>query len=121
MHLSTPALFAPYVRLELLRWDPLYADPLYADGDLGGPASASASASGINGGTGLPPPPSAAAPREGVHRGFDQQLWYETLFDYGVGSDLSAPAMAEDDPDMELVPQLVRKLVLPIALSMIER
>lgn len=24
MHLSTPALFAPFVRLELLSWDPLY-------------------------------------------------------------------------------------------------
>jgi len=24
--MSTPALFAPYVRLQLLQWDPLYAD-----------------------------------------------------------------------------------------------
>lgn len=30
MHLSNPALFAPYVRLELLRWDPLYGN---ADGE----------------------------------------------------------------------------------------
>ena len=29
--------------------------------------------------------------------------------------------MADDDPDAELVPQLVRKLVLPVALNMLER
>ncbi|KAJ9525098.1 hypothetical protein QJQ45_017340, partial [Haematococcus lacustris] len=58
MHLSTPALLAPHVRLELLQ--------------------------------------------------------YEALFDFGMGQDPSAAAAA-DDPDGELVPQLVRKLVLPVA------
>lgn len=38
---------------------------------------------------------------------------YTTLFDFGMGGDEGA--MAEDDPDADLVPQLVRKLVLPIA------
>ncbi len=32
-----------------------------------------------------------------------------------------AAAMSDDDPDSELVPQLVRKLVLPLALHWIER
>eukprot|EP00798_Chlamydomonas_sp_ICE-L_P023240 gene23240-30464_t len=49
MHLSTPALFASYVRLELLHWDPLYAD--------------SASHGALE------------TSREGVHKGFDQQAW----------------------------------------------
>ncbi|GAX80972.1 hypothetical protein CEUSTIGMA_g8407.t1 [Chlamydomonas eustigma] len=96
MHLSTPALFAPYVRLELLSWDPLYADGADHGADVG-----------------------SRRRREGVHKGFDKQLWYETLFDYGCGP--SALPLAEDDADGELVPQLVRKLVLPVALNMLER
>ena len=127
MHLSTPALFAPYVRLELLRWD-----PLYADGGLSSPAApAAAGASsgevGVRAGLGSSPGGVGSEdPREGevpgttVHKGFDQQQWYEALFDYGVGAG-GASAMAEDDPDAELVPQLVRKLVLPVALSMLQR
>ena len=113
MHLSTPALFAPYVRLELLHWDPLYAD---GDVPSGPPPS-------TEGGTaGLGAPAASFQAREGVHQGFDRQQWYEALFDYGMGGDTSTAAAAnEDDPDMELVPQLVRKLVLPIALGMIER
>ena len=114
MHLSTPALFAPYVRLELLNWD-----PLYADGELPGGSAVTSSETATAGlGAAVAPPPV----REGVHRGFDRQQWYEALFDYGTGGDPSAVmAAAEDDPDMELVPQLVRKLVLPVALGMIER
>lgn len=30
-------------------------------------------------------------------------------------------SMSEDDPDSELVPQLVRKLVLPLALHWVDR
>ena len=104
MHLSTPALFAPYVRLELLHWDPLYTDPGGSRAQ-GGEGAASASA--------------PLTPREGVHTGFDKQGWYEALFDYGAGG--GAQMMADDDPDAELVPQLVRKLVLPVALNMLER
>jgi len=43
---------------------------------------------------------------------------YSTLFDFGMGTSGEgggATGMAEDDPDADLVPQLVRKLVLPIA------
>lgn len=101
LHLSTPALFAPYVRLELLHWDPLYADPGGSRAQGGSDAAAT------------------LAPREGVHQGFDKQRWYEALFDYGAGGGVQM--MADDDPDAGLVPQLVRKLVLPVALNMLER
>ena len=47
MHLSTPALFAPFVRLELLAWDPLYGGGT-AGGTVGG---------------------------EAAYQGFDQQQW----------------------------------------------
>lgn len=40
---------------------------------------------------------------------------YNTLFDFGMGTGEGTTGMAEDDPDADLVPQLVRKLVLPIA------
>jgi GC-rich sequence DNA-binding factor len=59
MHLSTPALFAPYVRLELLRWDPLFADASSAPG---------AAANG-----------STPQTREGVTRGFEKQAWWVTV------------------------------------------
>ncbi|GIL59704.1 hypothetical protein Vafri_14431, partial [Volvox africanus] len=86
MHLSNPALFAPYVRLELLHWDPLYGT---AEG----------------------------AP----YKGFDTHEWYGQLFEYGINTADGAAAMTDDDPDSELVPQLVRKLLLPLALHWIER
>ncbi len=57
MHLSTPALFAPFVRLELLHWDPLYADE--------GQTQRRAADAAANG----------AGEREGVHKGFDKQAW----------------------------------------------
>lgn len=71
--LSAPALFAPFVRLELLKWRPLH----------GGDA------------------------------GFDSQQWYQQLFDYGMPQDPSD--LDPTDPDANLVPQLVQKLVLPLA------
>ncbi|KAI5061785.1 hypothetical protein GOP47_0022324 [Adiantum capillus-veneris] len=69
--LSAPALFAPYVRLELLKWDPLYGDV-----------------------------------------DFDSMKWHSFLFDYGMpanGIDVSP-----DDADVDLVPKLVEKVVLPV-------
>ncbi|KAF5833158.1 hypothetical protein DUNSADRAFT_10608 [Dunaliella salina] len=91
MQMSTPALFAPYVRLQLLQWDPLYADT--AAGGTGGSGEVEATA------------------------GFDKQAWYTSLFDFGMGAagEGGTTGMSEDDPDADLVPQLVRKLVLPIA------
>lgn len=70
--LSAPAIFAPFVRLELLAWQPL----------AGGPS-------------------------------FDAQAWYRDLFDFGQPQDPSAAD--PEDPDNDLVPQLVAKLVLPLA------
>ncbi len=46
MHLSTPALFAPYVRLQLLHWDPLYADT--AAGGTGGSGEALEATAGFD-------------------------------------------------------------------------
>lgn len=88
MHLSTPALFAPFVRLELLTWDPLFSSSKHS---TGGSSSAS----------------------------FQNQRWYQQLFDFGakIGEEDS---MA-DDPDQDLVPQLVCKLVLPMVLHLVNR
>ncbi|KAG2423252.1 hypothetical protein HYH02_015353 [Chlamydomonas schloesseri] len=107
MHLSTPALFAPYVRLQLLRWDPLY-------GGGGGGEGAGAAGEGAGGGGG-------GGGGTG-YSGFDTQEWYTELFEYGMAADGdAAAAVSDDDPDSELVPQLVRKLVLPLALHWIDR
>ncbi|KAG2438653.1 hypothetical protein HXX76_005200 [Chlamydomonas incerta] len=47
---------------------------------------------------------------------------YGELFEYGMSAAADGGgAMSDDDPDSELVPQLVRKLVLPLALHWIER
>jgi hypothetical protein len=46
-------------------------------------------------------------------------LRYESLFEYGVTGD--PPSLAPDDPDADLVPQLVTKLVLPLAAHMLGR
>ncbi|KAK9839474.1 hypothetical protein WJX81_004262 [Elliptochloris bilobata] len=80
MGLSAPAVFAPFVRLELLAWDPLF----------------------------------------GQRAGFDDQDWYQALFDYGQALPGDAGAQnggaapsADDDADNELIPRLVRELVLP--------
>lgn len=42
--------------------------------------------------------------------GFDGQQWYGQLFDYGM-----AASAGPGDADEELVPKLVRELVLPLA------
>jgi GC-rich sequence DNA-binding factor len=44
---------------------------------------------------------------------------YDALFDYGVGQDPSAAD--PDDPDGELLPHLVRKLILPVALHLLRK
>lgn len=67
MHLSTPSLFAPFVRLELMCWDPLFADS--APG--GGTGGTTGGTGGSTGGTAN----GQAGPREGVHKGFDKQGW----------------------------------------------
>jgi len=72
MGLSAPALFAPFVRLELIDWNPL--DP-----------------------SSIP---------------FNQHHWYLTLFDYGINS-------PESDPDHDLIPNLVKSIVLPMVLDIL--
>jgi GC-rich sequence DNA-binding factor len=87
---SAPALFAPFVRLQLLRWDPLHGQ-------------------------------GQGQSQHQVARSFDQQDWYGQLFEYGMaGQDAAAAAAAADDPDANLVPQLVESLVLPQAMHLVK-
>lgn len=73
MSLSLPLVFSPYVRLELLRWDPLHK--------------------GID---------------------FQEMKWYKLLFAYGFSEDGKDFVHDDGDADLELVPNLVEKVALPI-------
>ena len=80
---SVPALFAPFIRLELLSWTPL------------------------------------DAPGSKNFQGIDQLAWHKLLFDYGMPIDGREPSHGDGDAD--LIPRLVKVLVLPIALAVVER
>ena len=95
---SVPALFAPFVRQELLAWNPLDQAPTLT----------------ANGKT----TENAAAAAQG-YQGFDQQDWHKLLFDYGMPSNGTAPH--PNDADVDLVPKIVRAIVLPIILSTVTR
>ncbi|KAK9049646.1 hypothetical protein SSX86_031385 [Deinandra increscens subsp. villosa] len=71
MSLSIPAIFSPYVRLELLKWDPLHQDS-----------------------------------------DFFHMKWHGLLYDYGMPEDKSE--VNPDDADVNLVPDLVEKVAVPI-------
>jgi GC-rich sequence DNA-binding factor len=88
---SAAALFAPYVRLELLHWEPL---------PVGG---------GSNGGQ-----------QQQQVVPFDTQDWYTQLFEFGLGAG-DAAAGGGEDADANLVPQLVESLVLPMALTLVAK
>jgi GC-rich sequence DNA-binding factor len=93
---SAAALFAPYVRLELLQWEPM-------------PVAGSSSSSSSTG----QQQQQAVVP-------FDTQDWYQQLFEFGlVGG--AAAAAAGEDADANLVPQLVESLVLPLALTLVAK
>jgi GC-rich sequence DNA-binding factor len=107
---SAAALFAPFVRLELLQWQPL---PLL------GSSSSGSSAAVVDGQQQSDPAPSS----------FDAQSWYLQLFEYGLlpplsNDDAAAAAAAVgpgDDADSSLVPQLVESLILPLALNLVAK
>ncbi|KAL4572564.1 hypothetical protein LXL04_019344 [Taraxacum kok-saghyz] len=71
MSLSIPAIFSPYVRLELLKWDPLHQDSDFID-----------------------------------------MQWHDLLFNYGQPEDESK--IDPDDADVNLVPDLIEKVAIPI-------
>nr|XP_043624493.1 transcriptional repressor ILP1 isoform X1 [Erigeron canadensis]XP_043624494.1 transcriptional repressor ILP1 isoform X2 [Erigeron canadensis]XP_043624496.1 transcriptional repressor ILP1 isoform X3 [Erigeron canadensis] len=71
MSLSIPAIFSPYVRLELLKWDPLHDDSDFID-----------------------------------------MQWHELLFNYGLPEDESN--VDPNDADVNLIPDLVEKVAIPI-------
>jgi GC-rich sequence DNA-binding factor len=113
---SAAALFAPYVRLQLLQWEPL---PLGAGGDLQQQDQQHPAAAG-------PAAAANGAPAQQPRAGFDMQDWYQQLFEYGLGAGDAAGAAAAaaggaDDADANLVPQLVESLILPMALTLVDK
>eukprot|EP00955_Chlamydomonas_euryale_P100459 365286-Chlamydomonas_euryale.AAC.3 len=70
MSLSAPALFAPFVRLELLHWDPLYAD--------GAPKRVLFGAAAAGGGE--------QQQDVRVHKGFDAMQWWVVVARQGAGA-----------------------------------
>lgn len=114
---SVPALFAPFVRQELLSWNPLdqaTEKPMVA---------VTGSSSTINKANGNFPESTnkdlAENARTVAYQGFDQQEWHKLLFDYGMPSDGSAPQ--PNDPDVDLVPKIVRALILPLISATVTR
>jgi GC-rich sequence DNA-binding factor len=97
---SAAALFAPYVRLELLQWEPL---PI-----------GSSSGSSSSGGGQQQKQQQAVVP-------FDTQAWYQQLFEFGLGVGDAAAGGGGEDADANLVPQLVESLVLPMALTLVAK
>lgn len=111
--LSAPALFAPFVRLELLKWRPLHG------GEAGGRrinARHTRTGSWVRVpcnslrdvlGQSAPWVAHATWPHPGPTNpaGFDGHQWYQQLFDYGMLQDPAA--LDPNDPDANLVPQLV--------------
>lgn len=100
---SAAALFSPFVRSELLFWEPLFHELAPAHG-------------------------AAAAPSQPCVAAFDALPWFELLFDYGLALDekfpekkVADPGAAEDDEDANLLPKIVEKVVLPWALHAAER
>ncbi|KAG1654087.1 PAX3- and PAX7-binding protein 1 [Nymphon striatum] len=75
--LCLPKLFGPYIRLELLSWNPL----------------------------------------EQV-RNIETMHWYNTLLTYGCSNDMSVDA---EDPDLNLIPLVIEKVILPKLTDLIER
>jgi GC-rich sequence DNA-binding factor len=107
---SAAALFAPFVRLELLQWEPL---PLVQQQQqqVGGSSNGLAA----DGQT------QQQQQQQQQAAGFDTQDWYQQLFEYGLAAAGPAAAAGGDDADANLVPQLVESLVLPLALSLVVR
>jgi GC-rich sequence DNA-binding factor len=101
---SAAALFAPYVRLELLHWEPLPIGSTQQQQQQGAAAA--------NGGQ---------QQQQQQVVPFDTQDWYQQLFEFGLGAGDPAAAAAGDDADANLVPQLVESLVLPMALTLVAK
>ncbi|CAM9801776.1 unnamed protein product [Scytosiphon promiscuus] len=129
--LTLPDLVAPFVRLELVRWNPLTGKVDGVDGVQGPNGNGSSSSArqlndGGEGGKRNGEDGSSAAmggggdetdegedDLEGVLERFE---WYRRLFDFS--GDIPPPESAgygpDEDPDQNLVPQLVEKVALPL-------
>ncbi|KAE9464449.1 hypothetical protein C3L33_03616, partial [Rhododendron williamsianum] len=100
MSLSVPAIFSPYVRLELLKWDPLHEDMDFIDMNW---LVASAQVSDkpcMN----LNKPSMNLCSRITGKR-------HSLLYSYGIEDEND---ISPDDDDANLVPQLVEKVAVPI-------
>jgi GC-rich sequence DNA-binding factor len=118
---SVPAIFAPFVRQELLSWNPLDQATINTSGTSEGTATRLSTAP-MDTGSGAANGSAIAArtpPTMHTYQGFDQQAWHKLLFNYGMPSDGTAPH--PNDPDVDLVPKIVRALVLPIILATVGR
>jgi GC-rich sequence DNA-binding factor len=111
---SAAALFAPFVRLELIQWEPL---PLVQQQQQGGSSSSNGPAAAAADGQ---TQQQQQQQQQQQAAGFDTQDWYQQLFEYGLAA-AGPAAAAGDDADANLVPQLVESLVLPLALSLVAR
>eukprot|EP00004_Rigifila_ramosa_P000278 TRINITY_DN10332_c0_g1_i1.p1 TRINITY_DN10332_c0_g1~~TRINITY_DN10332_c0_g1_i1.p1 ORF type:complete len:905 (+),score=190.34 TRINITY_DN10332_c0_g1_i1:2-2716(+) len=80
--LALQRLLSPFVRVDLLRWRPLFAFP--GESELA--------------------PPSMPAPVE-------HQTWHHELFDFGIGSAETTVAAAAEEDDAAVLPKLVEKVV----------
>eukprot|EP00903_Cladosiphon_okamuranus_P007275 g7051.t1 len=129
--LTLPDLLAPFVRLELVRWDPMTGKVHGVDDVAGKSKSASSSAMVVDSepdrrAEGQAPPGTGAGAGaggdetdegeddlEGILERFE---WYRRLFDFS--GDIPPPESAgygpDEDPDQNLVPQLVEKVALPL-------
>jgi GC-rich sequence DNA-binding factor len=99
---SAAALFAPYVRLELLQWEPMPVGSSDEQQQQQQPANGS----------------SGGQQQQQVVP-FDTQEWYQQLFEFGLG--VGTAAAGAEDADANLVPQLVESLVLPMALTLVAK
>lgn len=115
--LSAPALFAPFVRLELLHWDPLSFDELPQQFQ------------GISNTCLVSSNAMSDRLKYMTTAKFDQQEWYKELFHYGIPEsnniDVVKPCLEDINPaediDNDLVPRLVSSLVVPFAEFLLER
>eukprot|EP00752_Nemacystus_decipiens_P001258 g1256.t1 len=132
--LTLPDLLAPFVRLELVRWDPLTGKVHGVDEDdvdgMKKPTTSSSSAMAVDGGSGKSADGQAPGAEAGAGAGGDETdegeddlegvlerfEWYRRLFDFS--GDIPPPESAgygpDEDPDQNLVPQLVEKVALPL-------
>lgn len=121
MPLSAPAIFAPFVRLELLQWDPLFGGSASGESRLGtilltAQALCTLMAAAVVK-TCEMLDPSSGEPKCRCCAGFESQAWYQQLYEFSAPQDGGAAG----DEEADVVPVLVRNIIAPLALHLAER